>query len=245
MKYNYKLLSLLILSTSCLIRSSNGFSMTIFGSTNIWPGSSALIQWHDGTRNVNVMLAVQNKDTTLSPVGQTTFNVAPYGSTIIRVNSDTPTGRNYFFIAEDIIDPSNYTSVGPFSIIEPFGDAHPTNSITVTATERFNTDTVPTATSQGAGASASVRSKSTNTANSDSDNDISNIVESPTHVILSMVQIIGIVVACVGAVIVGAFIYVVVNHLYTFMIGLLTSSCSAVSKDPKEHQLCHYTHLLL
>lgn len=194
--------------------------MSIFGSTDIWPGSSALIQWHDGARNVNVMLAVQNKDTTLSPVGQTTFNVAPYGSTIIRINSGTPTGRNYFFIAEDIINPSNYTSVGPFSIIEPFGDAHPTNSITVTATERFSTDEVPTATSQGggAGASASVRSKSTNTANTNSNND--DIVESSTHVILSMVQIIGIVVGCVGAVIVGVIIYVVIKHLYTYSICL-------------------------
>lgn len=196
--------------------------MSIFGSTDIWPGSSALIQWHDGARNVNVMLAVQNKDTTLSPVGQTTFNVAPYGSTIIRINSGTPTGRNYFFIAEDIIDPSNYTSVGPFSIIEPFGDAHPTNSITVTATERFSTDEVPTATSQGAGAGASVsvRSKSTNTANTNSNNDNDDIVESSTHVILSMVQIIGIVVGCVGAVIVGAIIYVVIKRLYTYSICL-------------------------
>ncbi|CEP14665.1 hypothetical protein [Parasitella parasitica] len=181
--------------------------MSLMTSTNIWPGSTALIQWHNGARNVNVMLAVQDKDGTLSPVGQTTFNVAPYGSTVIRINSDTPTGRNYFFVAEDMIDPSNYTSVGPFAIFDPFGDAHPTNSIAATATERFLTDSPATASSNMPTGTTSVRSKSTNTVTNDSSDGNE---ESPTHFILGVVQIVGIVIGCVAAVVLGAITYVCV-----------------------------------
>ncbi|KAG1110839.1 hypothetical protein G6F42_015207 [Rhizopus arrhizus] len=183
--------------------------MSIFGKADTWRGSFSVIKWQDGARNVNVMLAVQNKDGTLSPVGQTTFNVAPYGTTIIDINRDTPVGRNYFFIAEDMIDPSNYTSVGPFAIYEANGDTHPTNSVAVTATERFLTDVRPTATSQSSTATGSIRSQSTYTPTGGSSKSGNNSeYGSPTHIILGVVQIVGIVIGCVGAVIVATLIYV-------------------------------------
>ncbi|GAN02443.1 hypothetical protein MAM1_0022c01886 [Mucor ambiguus] len=209
MKFDSKLLLSFSLTAGCLIQYSSGFSMSIFGKADTWRGSFSVIKWQDGARNVNVMLAVQNKDGTLSPVGQTTFNVAPYGTTIIDINRDTPVGRNYFFIAEDMIDPSNYTSVGPFAIYEPNGDAHPTNSVAAIATERFLTDVRPTATSQSPAATGSVRSLSTYSPTSDSSRNNSNNDDvSPGHIIFSVVQIVGIVVGCVGAVILSVLVYV-------------------------------------
>ncbi|KAL0143246.1 hypothetical protein V8B55DRAFT_1475880 [Mucor lusitanicus] len=212
MKLDSKSLLSFSLTAGCFLQSSLGFSMSIFGKADTWRGSAAMIKWNDGARNVNVMLAVQNKDGTLSPVGQTTFNVAPYGFTIFDINSDTPVGRNYFFIAEDMIDPSNYTSVGPFAIYEANGDAHPTNSVVATATERFLTDVRPTATSansQSPTVTGSVRSLSTYTPTSDSSKNDSNYDHNlPRDTILSVVQIVGIVIGCVAAVILSVIVYV-------------------------------------
>lgn len=202
-----KLLLLATLPTIYWIQSSHGFTMSFYGSSDIWPGSTAFIKWNGAARNVNVMLAVQNKDSTLSPVGQTTFNVDPSSPSFIRINKDTPTGRNYFFIAEDMIDPSNYTSVGPFAVVDPFGDAHPTNSIAATATERFLTDSQPTATSSIAEPNGSIRSKSIPTAtNSVSHNDDDRSPFIGTF--LTIAQIVGISIGCVAATIIIAISYV-------------------------------------
>ncbi|KAL9544073.1 hypothetical protein MBANPS3_007811 [Mucor bainieri] len=213
MKVDSKLLLSFSLTAGCLIQSSLGFSMSIRGKPDVWSGSFSVIEWHDGARNVNVMLAVQNKDGTLSPVGQTMFNVGPYGSSIFDINGGTPTGRNYFFIAEDMIDPSNYTSVGPFAIYDAFGDTHPTNSVAATATERFLTDVRPTATlatSQFPTATGgNIRSLSTYTPTSDSSKkDNNNDGRDVRDTILSVVQIVGIVIGCVGAVILSVIVYV-------------------------------------
>ncbi|KAK4513913.1 aspartate-semialdehyde dehydrogenase [Mucor velutinosus] len=208
MKLDSKLLLSFSLTAGHLIQSSLGFSMSIMGKADAWRGSFSVIQWHDGARNVNVMLAVQNKDGTLSPVGQTTFNVAPYGTTIIDINRDTPVGRNYFYIAEDMIDPSNYTSVGPFAIYEANGDTHPTNSVVASATERFLTDVRPTATSSQSSTVTGIRSQSTYTPTGDSSkNDSNNMNDRAQNTVISVVQIVGIAIGCVGAVILGAIVY--------------------------------------
>lgn len=176
-----------------------------------WPGSFLRVTfWGDNIPStVNVQLAAQNPDKTFTTVGQTDYNISPGSYQVFNTNGDSPVGLNYFIVAVDVNDPKNFAVSNPITLYDPFGNAHPTNSVTATGTLVYKTlesSSIATPSSTLISASTnsfsgSSTSTSTNTATATSSKTSDN--DSHSHSLPTSQIVVIAVMSCVGAVLIA------------------------------------------
>lgn len=87
----------------------------------------------DSPKLVNVKIAVQNPDNTLTSIDSaTSYNVASGDFVSISIPKGVQPAINYWFVAVDTADASHYATLGPFTISGMFDNTNPSSSVSAT-----------------------------------------------------------------------------------------------------------------
>lgn len=145
MLYKRILGSTFIVST-LLLNNVLGFSIRLFSpGFDITAGSSTSFVFEgDSPKLVSFKIAVQNKDNTLTSIESFSApNTTPGDFVHITIPSGVQAGINYWFIAVDSTNESNYATLGPRVIRKMFDSNNPTASITADSGSAYKTDGGP------------------------------------------------------------------------------------------------------
>ncbi|KAI9345763.1 hypothetical protein BD770DRAFT_413969 [Pilaira anomala] len=119
--------NLLLLSTV----SAFGFSLFSPGFPINAGGGNMVVFGSDSPKLVTFKIAVQNKDNTLSAIESFSAPNTMTGDFVrISIPDDVEPGINYWFVAVDSTNESNYATLGPLVIRKMFDSKNPTASVT-------------------------------------------------------------------------------------------------------------------
>jgi hypothetical protein len=205
-------LATIIYSIALSISFVDAWSVTV--ETQVWPGAWTLVSWWgDGIPAMcNVQLATQNADKNFTTMDQTATNIPPTKFYHFSINSNTPVGLNYYVIVSDVSNSSNFAVSNPFTVYEPFGDAHPTASVTADGSLVYKT-------ANGSSVWPNT-AKPTSSSNSSHHSSVSLAIPVIVGIVIGCVAFVVIVLVClIKCIIVSVILYLKIVSLIVHLIA--------------------------
>jgi hypothetical protein len=149
-----------VLITLPLLSVVSGFGITLFtmGSPIYARSSVSVVFTSDSPKLVTFKIAVQNKDNTLTSIeSSNAYNMMTGDFISVSIPESTEPGINYWFVAVDNDNASNYATFGPVVIRKMFSYTNPSASITANSDgTAYNTGGSLIASSTGSNSATSI-----------------------------------------------------------------------------------------
>lgn len=133
MFYKFRSVRFIVISNLLLLSTVSAFGFNLFspGFPINSGGGNMIVFGSNSPKLVTFKIAVQNKDNTLSALESFSAPNTMTGDFVrISIPDDVEPGINYWFVAVDSANESNYATLGPLVIRKMFDSKNPTASVT-------------------------------------------------------------------------------------------------------------------